>query len=83
MNVTNTWDIPGSHQYRIAPKFPLPRNEQNSKQPKEVLEASHGSSSGHGKEFQCKNERGKWKRNKKKSNGGDNNENHNNFGNSV
>ena len=54
-----------------------------TKRAKDKIEASFGISSGHGKGGQLKNDSGKCKRNEDKHNGGDNNVNHNNFGNSV
>ena len=96
LNVSNTWKTTRSHnkrlgtyyncdtEYHMAPKCPLYRNEDTIKRANEAREASRGRGSVQGKGSQCKNDRGKWKRDKDKSNGGDNkNDNRNNFGNCV
>ena len=84
LNVYNTWIIPRSHKKilgpfcncdaddHIAPKCPLPLNEDNIKREKESHEASHVSISGHINGGQYNNYRGNKMRNKYKSNGGDN-----------
>ena len=95
LNLSNTWNIISSYKKilvtcyscdaedYIAPKYPLPCNEENIKGVKEAHESSCGSGSGCGKGGQCNNDRGTWKRDKDKPNGGDNNVNRNNVGNGV
>ena len=67
MNMSNTWNIPIidkkilEHCYKcdaddhIMPKCPLPQNEENNEQSKEVSEDYFRSNNGHGKGGQRNN----------------------------
>ena len=80
MNMSNTWENPIIHKKlliscynfdaddHIAPKCLIPCNEENVKRSKKAREYFCGNSSGHGKGFQQKNDRCKWKIDKDKNN---------------